>query len=426
MKKSFIYCLLALVCLCASCESTVELPGDESVVELTVTSATFPPFSADGGNAVITYTIANAVEGEVVTATAAAEWITDVDTSVYGEVRFVVAPNTSVDVRTSHIAISYAGIVRDIAVCQKGNVASTREVVANQLFGSYYGERLKSGLGHYRIIISKDGFVDGEAAAGSTFFCLDLLAPPATDLDNIKIPDGEYTFDALHSLTSFTILNIGKTGYTYVDEEGTAWVLTFIDATLTVEGNSFDLRVSLEEADYHVTFEGEYNVTNNPISDTISTLVSDTVIDVSNCTASLTQYGDYWDCGYENWGLEFVCNDGMHYGTYLVIDFLSLTPNNYLGTYIDSGFCEDDPTKPNFRGGVFIPGFRLADDANMLIGSLYMEYRDNKAIAQAPLFKGTVVINYNADDGTHSVTIDAYDDAVKPNRLTLNWTGYIH
>lgn len=425
MKKSFIYCLMALVCLCASCEPIVELPGDEPVVELTVTSATFPPFSADGGNAVITYTIANAVEGEDVTATAAADWITDVDTSVYGEVRFVVAPNTSVDVRSSHIAISYAGIVRNVAVRQEGYVAPAREVVANQLLGSYYGERLQSGLGHYWIILSKDGFVDGEAAAGSTFFRLDLLAPPATDLDNIKIPDGEYRFDALNSLTSFTILNIGNTDYTYVDEEGTAWVLTFIDATLTVEGNSFDLRVSLEEADYHVTFEGEYSVTNNQISETISNLVSDTVIDVSNCTASLKSYGDYWKCGYENWSLEFVCNDGMRYGTYLVIDFLSLAPNNYLGNYIDSGFCEDDPTKPNFRGGVFIPGFRVADDADLLLGSLYMEYRDNRAIAQAPLFKGTVVINYNAD-GTHSVTIDAYDDAVRPNRLTLNWTGYIY
>ena len=425
MKKSFIYCLLALVCLCASCESSVELPDDDAVVEFTITSATIPPFAADGGTAVITYTIANPVEGAEVSAMAAEEWIADVDTSVYGEVSFVVAPNSSEDVRTSHIFISYAGVEHNIAVRQEGYVVPAREVVANQLLGSYYGERLQSGLGHYWIILSKDGFVDGEAAAGSTFFRLDLLAPPATDLDNIKIPDGEYTFDALNSLTSFTILNIGNTDYTYVDEEGTAWVLTFIDATLTVEGNSFDLRVSLEEADYHVTFEGEYSVTNNQISDTISNLVSDTVIDVSNCTASLKQYGDYWDCGYENWGLEFVCNDGLRYGTYLVIDFLSLAPNNYLGNYIDSGFCEDDPTMPNFRGGVFIPGFRVADDADLLLGSLYMEYRDNMAIAQAPLFKGTVVIDYNAD-GTHSVTIDAYDDAVKPNRLTLNWTGYIY
>ena len=74
---------------------------------------------------------------------------------------------------------------------------------------------------------------------------------------------------------------------------------------------------------------------------------------------------------------------------------------------------------------VFVPGFRVADDADLLLGSLYMVYEDNMAIKQAPLLTGTVVINYNAN-GTHTVIVDAYDDAVRPNKLTLNWTGYIY
>lgn len=429
MKKSFIYCLMALMCLCASCEpivtSSPEGPEDAPKTELTITSGTLAPFTWEGGAATVTYTITNPVEGAEVKASTSAQWITNVDTSVYGEVSFVVTPNEMEELRVSNIALFYEDIVQNIAVRQEGYSAPAVEIEANQLLGSYYGERLAQGFGHYWIIISKDGFVDGSAVPGSTFFRLDLLATPADDLDNIKIPDGEYKFDALNTLSPFTILNIGNTDYTLVDEDGTAWALSFIDATLVVEGNSFDLRVTLEDKELHVTFNGEYSVTNNQISDTISNLIGDTTIDVSNCTASLQGFGDYWGCGYDNWCLEFVCNDGMRYGTYLIIDFLSLAPNNYLGNYIASGFCEDDPTKPNFRGGVFVPGFRVADDADLLLGSLYMVYEDNVAVKQAPLLTGTVVINYNAN-GTHTVIVDAYDDAVRPNKLTLNWTGYIY
>ncbi|MEE1168087.1 MAG: hypothetical protein UHS52_03585, partial [Alistipes sp.] len=220
----------------------------------------------------------------------------------------------------------------------------------------------------------------------------------------------------------FTIVNIGNTDYTWVDEELEGWAKDLESATLTVSGNRFELVAVADNVEYTVTFEGEYSIGETVITGYVSSLTKDTVIDVSNCSASVNNYGDYWDCGYNNWCIEFVCNDGMKYGTYLVIDFLNNSTTDFTGTYVASGFSAEDETKPDFRADVFIPGFRVADDADLLLGSLFMVYKDGLCVSQAPLYEGSVTITYNYD-GTYTIVVDALDDAPKQNRITLNWTG---
>jgi hypothetical protein len=112
----------------------------------------------------------------------------------------------------------------------------------------------------------------------------------------------------------------------------------------------------------------------------------------------------------------------MKYGTYLVIDFLNNSTTDFTGRYEASGFSADDETKPDFRSNVFVPGFRVADDADLLLGSLYMVYKDGLCLSQAPLYGGTVTITANGD-GTHTIVIDATDDADPAHKITLNWTG---
>ena len=95
---------------------------------------------------------------------------------------------------------------------------------------------------------------------------------------------------------------------------------------------------------------------------------------------------------------------------------------DFTGTFVASGFTVEDPTKPDFRPGVFVPGFRLSDSANDLMGSLFVVNKDGVCIEQAPLSEGTVTIT-SLGGGQYNIVIDAYDDAQVKNKLTLNWTG---
>ncbi|MBR5493791.1 MAG: BACON domain-containing protein [Alistipes sp.] len=410
--------------LTTACE-VLESPKHDPELELT--SEETLRVDREGGEFEITYNLLHASFGTTVSAKVVnSDMITAVDTSTKGKVFITISENTTDAIREGAVIVSYESLSFTVLVQQDYTAvdqpAVRRDIVANQLVGNFYGDNLAAGVGHYWIILTKDGFVDGAAVAGGEYFRLDLMAPMPEDMDNIRIPDGEYRFDLSMNMDEFTIINIGNTDYSWVDEDMEGWALPLEDAKLTVNGNRFELEAFVDNTDYHVTFEGDYSLTTSIINDYVSSLTQDTVIDVSNCSASVSSYGDYWDCGYNNWCIEFVCNDGMKYGTYLVIDFLNNSTTDFTGTYVASGFSAEDETMPDFRADVFIPGFRVADDADLLLGSLFMVYKDGLCVSQAPLYEGTVTITSNGD-GTYTVVIDALDDAPEQHKITLTWTG---
>ena len=410
--------------LTTACE-VLESPKHDPELELT--SEETLRVDREGGEFEITYNLLHASFGTTVSVQVVnSTMITDVDTTDMGKVVITISENTTDAIREGAVIVSYASLSFTVLVHQDYTAvdqpAVRRDIVANQLVGNFYGDNLAAGVGHYWIILTKDGFVDGAAVAGGEYFRLDLMAPMPEDMDNIRIPDGEYRFDLSMSMDEFTIVDIGNTDYSWVDEDMEGWALPLEDAKFTVNGNRFELEAFVDNTEYHVTFEGDYSLTTSIINDYVSSLTQDTVIDVSNCTASVSSYGDYWDCGYNNWCIEFVCNDGMKYGTYLVIDFLNNSTTDFTGTYVASGFSAEDETMPDFRADVFIPGFRVADDADLLLGSLFMVYKDGLCVSQAPLYEGSVTITSNCD-GTYTVVIDALDDAPEQNRITLTWTG---
>ena len=419
--------MLAVVSLVAtSCESKDQ---NTVPVKFEITSSDTVDIDAEGGVVVVTYTLGGGDYSLVDVATDNEAMITALNTEAQGIICAMVAANNVYEARTAQIRISFNGETKYVAIHQEGDAnAPHNEVVnvtANQLVGNYYGDNLREGVGHYWIILTKDGFVDGAAVAGGEYFRLDLMAPMPTDENNVRIPDGEYRFDLSLSGDEYTIVDIGNTDYSWVDENMEGWARALEDASLTVSGNRFELIAVVDGKEFHVSFDGDYSLTTSIISDCVSSLTGDAVIDVSNCTASVNSYGDYWECGYNNWCIEFVCNAGMKYGTYLVIDFLNNSTTDFTGTYEASGFSAEDVTKPNFRSNVFVPGFRVADDADLLLGSLYMVYKDGLCLSQAPLYGGTVTITSN-NDGTHTIVIDATDDAEPAHKITLNWTGKLH
>ena len=363
--KRFITMMLAAVSLFAmSCEP---MDAPEQEVEFQITSDTTVTMAAEGGTFVIAYTISGDDYNNVTAEADDTEIINAINTNQNGYIVVSVSANESYSERSAAVRITYGEHSAIIRVNQAARVVNYEvvNIAANQLVGRYYGDNIKGGVGHYWIILTKDGFVDGAAVAGGEYFRLDLLAPMPKDESNVRIPDGEYRFDTSQNYEEFTIVDIGNTDYSWVDDQMEGWALPLADASLTVKANRFELVAVVESKEYHVVFEGDYSLTTSVITDHVSSLTQDAVIDVSNCKASVASYGDYWECGYNNWCIEFVCKAGMKYGTYLVIDFLNNSTTDFTGTYEASGFSAEDETKPDFRSNVFVPGFRVADDAEI-------------------------------------------------------------
>ena len=409
----------------ASCEIlNPNEPAPAPTQGLTLTSPDVINVEAKGGNFQISYAITG--DGTVEATTDNPQMIDAINYNTLGYVRYHVAENTASEAREAYIIITYGNNFVRVKVMQEAAEMPKVEkvnIVANQLVGNYYGDRLADGVGHYWIILTKDGFVNGSTVIGGEYFRLDLIAPLTDATENITLPDGDYRFDPSLAYEEFTIINIDNTDYTWIDSTGELWGYNFVDASLSVKGNHMELVAITAEKEFHVTFDGTYSLTPPyVITDYVSSLKEDTVIDVSNCHASFQNFGDYWDCGYTNWNVEFVCYDGMKYGTYVVLDLISASATDISGTYKASGFSEEDPTKPDFRPGVFVPGFRVSSESDLLLGSLFMVYKDGLCVSQASLYDGTITITKLAD-GYYNIVIDAYDDAPKPNKITLNWTG---
>ena len=436
MKRLFSFVLMAAVMSFASCEllqteapaetpGNTEQPGDVEP-KITLTSASLIEVPAEGAVCTINYT----AEGEatVIATTDNPQMVDTINTNTKGVVRINVTENRVAESREANLIITYGSSSAIVKIQQAAAEKSESVVVnvaANQLVGNYYGEQLADGVGHYWIILTKDGFVNGSVVAGGEYFRLDLVAPLTDKTENITLPDGDYRFDPALTYEPFTIVDLGNTDYSWVDNAMEGWAMTLVDASLSVRGNRIELVAFTAEAEYNVTFEGEYSLTPPyVITDYVSSLTQDTVINVSNCSASYNSYGDYWECGYNNWCIEFVCDDGYNYGPYLVLDLISSSAADFVGTYVASGFTQEDSTKPDFRDGVFVPGFRVSSTSDLLLGSLYMVYKDGLCVSQAPLYDGTVTITRIANN-YYNIVVDARDDAPKQNKITLDWTGYI-
>lgn len=419
--KSIVVCLVALFAIISSSCEGEDKPVVESPSGLELVSNPTETVGNQGGVFAVRYVISSPSDDAQVTVSSDnTEMISSVEVISEDTVKVVVAANKTDAERQGTVTIEYKD--ESVSVLFVQEPMDSVVVVANQLIGNYYGERLCPGLGYYWIIMSDGGIVDGEATKGSEFFRIDLIAPMAEDEDNIRIPDGYYRYDATNSLEEYTIPNLGNTDFSYIDDGGMAWAEPFVDASLEVSGSRFTLKANTENSSYYVTFEGEYTITANIISDNISTLEEDLEIDLTGCTGTLSNYGDYWLCGYTNWGIEFVHSRGLKYGTYLVLDFISESTTSCVGTYRYSGFSGEDSTKPNFAPGFYIPGMRISDDGVHMMGSLVQINRDGKGIAQAPLYGGEFTISQN-EDGTYHIVIDAVDDAEPAHRITLDWTG---
>jgi hypothetical protein len=461
MKKIFFVAIIALMAITYACGPK------ETIFELTSEPVINAPY--EGGSYIITYRLISEEENIVKAVADDKEMIKSIDTQTEGCIYIQVTENTTKQNRETTILVRYGSKCFDVAIEQAakpeepenpelpeepedpenpenpeqpedpedpeqpedpetpGDDGYIINITANQLIGSYYGDNIIGNSSLYWIILSDNGIVDGATTPNSEYFRLDLLGPAPEDTANIRIPDGVYKLDVEEEMNEFSILRqLGNTDYTYIDNAGEQWQTPITYAELNVQGNNMFLMAVVEDKEYHVTFNGDYSLSYNKLSEHISTLTSDKEIDLSNCTGTVKNFGDYWKCGYCNWNIEFVCNNGLNEGTYFVLDLLTDTDfsgaSGFEGTFRSTGFQEEDPTQPAWAPSTFISGFRISDVDNYMMGSMLVEHIKGNAVEQAPLHSGEITIKDNGD-GTHTIIVNATDDKTPANKITLNWTG---
>lgn len=111
---------------------------EEGIIPPTIEDVTKPAtVAAEGADVTVTYSISNPVNGVSLTATTEAEWITNVDCSVNGEVSFTVAPNNGSS-RSGIVTLSYTGAEDvDVVVSQSAG-SGLQSVSYTLLFGPDY------------------------------------------------------------------------------------------------------------------------------------------------------------------------------------------------------------------------------------------------------------------------------------------------
>ena len=137
------------------------------------------------------------------------------------------------------------------------------KVEINYALGHYYGDYANINYNYYLVLSSSDYDASGSFYAEGKKFFLDIYAEdrPA-DYNNIRVPNGVYTFNPNNDgkagtfLESYSVYKeYDKNGY-QVDEK------SFVEGTLTVTDDMIKLEVMFDnEADlYVVTYNGDYTM----------------------------------------------------------------------------------------------------------------------------------------------------------------------
>ncbi len=234
--------LLALPLAFAACEETpseVEKPVEKDPV-LTLTSNAVLNFEAEGGEAEITYTLENPVEGTEVTATCEANWVKAVAAD---KVRVTVEANEG-EAREAKVVVAYGDLNFEVTVKQAAKAdAPAKEYLYNEVLA--FGERVP--LADY-------GFPDNYYLIGfyneSGEILLGVVIVGAEGEEILQA--GTYTAANGGLMMEGFELYIGETEE-YFFEGGDGTIVVGGD----IDGYTFDIELTDADAqNFHFTFEG--------------------------------------------------------------------------------------------------------------------------------------------------------------------------
>lgn len=236
--KNLFYLLLALPLAFAACELLPEPTPNQKEAVLTLTSDAVLNFGAEGGQAEITYTLENAVEGTELTATCEADWVK----AVAGDkVRVTVSANDVEEAREAKVVVAYGDQNFEVAVKQAAKAAKTYlydEVLA-------YGERISLADYGFPDNYFLIGFYD---ESGEILLGVVIVGAEGESI----LQAGTYTTDNGGLMMEGFELYVGETEE-YFFEGGDGTIVVGGD----IDGYTFDIELTDADAqNFHFTFEG--------------------------------------------------------------------------------------------------------------------------------------------------------------------------
>ena len=262
MKKFFFLCGIVATMLVA-CEP---ITNNTNTTEPSFTVTSKHEVSVNSGStmAMILYSIENPVTGLTVEATSNVEWINSFDYSQMGKIIYKVDANTAYNERIGVITVTYNDYSVEITITQAGKTRPQEVAIeASYALGHYFGDYANINYNYYLVLSSSDYDANGSFYAAGTKFFLDIYAEerPA-DYNNIRVPNGVYTFNPNNDgkagtfLESYSLYKEYDINGYQVDEK------SYSEGTLTVTDDMIKLEVIFEgETDiYVVTFEGDYSM----------------------------------------------------------------------------------------------------------------------------------------------------------------------
>ena len=419
MKKNLLIaamCLLGIVSCQKPGTDGPQNGADPVFKNVSQTEANLPE---EGGTVTVTFEIENPVEGAQVEPVISVEWVTvaSVDAT---SVSFTVAANESVEPRETSIFVAYANKASfDLAINQAGAVVRK---TANALSSLYYGtEYSMVESDNFYTHISDKGFVDGYAQPDAWYYRLDLYSAvqdyPRDEPSALIIPNGTYNFDANNTTEPWTFA-AGYSVYFTTTPDGQQGEQATIDGgVVVVSDNKLVADLIVNGEPHHIVYEGSLQCQEARQPLFYSTLTDDYQADYSNHDLYLIWYGDYYECGYDNYMVAIQPRAETGAGDYFSSEINSngsVMGEGLAGTYtINRNTYLDGALQ--FLGGFNYYGY--------MMGTWFYNSPTGENLGDmAPLTDGTIEIVDNGD-GTFTLSYELIDDADNANTVTGTWTG---
>ena len=361
---------------------------------ITITSGEVVEFNGEGGEAEITFTLANGTDTKVNVSESAA-WL---DAEQDGNaIKLTAKANDSADERETVVTLRYSTATAKITVKQAG---SEYDVVfeAKRFEGIYFGTEYSANHNYYIILSDVGVKTDASARANGTYYYFDMYRNIAADEMNPVLPEGEYKFDTTNSYGDKTFSD-ESSWYAVTGADGKITKLaSFKSASIVVKNGKFTANIEMDNGEKHfITYEGNLVATTY-----LSTFTDDVEFAVEGAEVSATCHGDTYEKGQQTWFIEAVKGND-----YFAVEVMAPSAEKFDGIYqaLAASGVTDYSNK-------FIPGL-LGDG---LVGTWYAKLTNGviKGDSMAPMVDGmiqvvtegnAVTINYSCkDDAGNNIT----------------------